>query len=253
MEILPLRRSAHDRSDVIDTHVHHLDLERFRYPWLDDDEFDVLRSNYLPDDYRADAIGARLEGWVHVQAEVDHAIDPVEETAWVSGLADKAGVKGLPGPLAWVVYADLRAEDLEQVLASHVESPLTRGVRQEAWFDPASSRADVPRVDLMSDPAWREGYLELAGFGLSFDLLVWPSQLPNAVALAAEVPAVPIVLEHMGLPDPAHDPGLRVWREGVAALADLPHAHAKLSAFSLLGSPRDVGRVRGVVATLIEL
>src|SRR5262249_57230333 len=106
------------------------------------------------------------------------------------------------GPQVGVDDTCQRAEDLEQVLASHVEYPLTRGVRQEAWFDPASSRADVPRVDLMSDPAWREGYLELAGFGLSFDLLVWPSQLPNAVALAAEVPAVPIVLEHMGLPDP---------------------------------------------------
>jgi predicted TIM-barrel fold metal-dependent hydrolase len=238
---------------MIDTHVHHLDLERFRYPWLDDDEFDVLRRDYLPDDYRADATGTGLEGWVHVQAEVDHALDPVEETAWVSGLADEARLKCLPGPLACVVYSDLRADDLEQTLARQVDYPLTRGVRQEAWFDPGSSRADIPREDLLSDPAWREGYRALAGFGLSFDLLVWPYQLPQAAGLAADVPAVPVVLEHMGLPDPGHDPGLRVWREGVAAMADLPHAHAKLSAFSLLGSPRDPGRVRGVVATLIEL
>src|SRR5262249_58495118 len=101
--------------------------------------------------------GTGWEGWGHGQAGVDQALDPVEETAWVPGLADEARVKCLPGPLACVVYSDLRAEDLEQSLARQVDSPLTRGVRQEAWFDPASSRADIPPEDLLSDPAWREG------------------------------------------------------------------------------------------------
>jgi predicted TIM-barrel fold metal-dependent hydrolase len=38
----------------------------------------------------------------------------------------------------------------------------------------------VPREDLLSDPAWQEGYRVLAEFGLSFDLLIWPAQLPQA-------------------------------------------------------------------------
>lgn len=238
---------------MIDTHVHHLDLERFRYPWLDDPEFDPLRREYLPSDYRAEIAEVPVEGWVHVQAEVDHGIDPVKETAWVSGLADEARATGLPGPLACMVYADLRAADLEELLARHVQHPLTRGVRQEAWFDPASSRADIPREDLLRDRAWREGYGALASFGLSFDLLVWPHQLPHAAAVAADAPDVPVVLEHLGLPDPVQDPALRTWRAGVAALAELPHAHAKLSAFSFLGSPREVERVRPVVTELLEL
>jgi hypothetical protein len=75
-----------------------------------------------------------------------------------------------------------------------------------------------PREDLLSDPAWQEGYRALAEFGLSFDLLVWPAQLPQAAAIAAQVPAVPVVLEHLGLPDPTNGPGLRTWRTGVATL-----------------------------------
>ena len=86
--------------------------------------------------------------------------------------------------------------------------------------------------------AWQDGYRALAEFGLSFDLLVWPAQLPQAAAIAAETAAVPVVLEHLGLPDPAGDPGLRTWLAGVAALAQLPHARVKLSAFSRCRRPR---------------
>jgi predicted TIM-barrel fold metal-dependent hydrolase len=177
----------------------------------------------------------------------------VAETAWVATLAEEATAAGLPGPVACVVYAYLRAADVREVLARHCRHPLTRGVRQEAWFDPASTRADIPCEDLLSDPAWQEGYRALAEFGLSFDLLVWPAQLPQAAAIAANAPAVPVVLEHLGLPDPANDAGLQTWRAGVTTLAQLPHASVKLSAFSWLGNPRDEQAVRGVVGELLDL
>jgi len=238
---------------MIDTHVHHWDLGKFRYPWLDDAAFDDLRKDYLPADYRADSADATVEGWVHIQAEVDHELDSVAETAWVESLAGDASASGLPGPLACVVYADLRSANVREVLSRQCRHPLTRGVRQEVWFDPASTRADIPREDLLSDPAWQEGYRVLAEFGLSFDLLVWPAQLPQAAAIAAEVPAVPVVLEHLGLPDPTNDPGLRTWRTGVATLAELPHTCVKLSAFSWLGNPRDEHAVRAVASQLLEL
>ena len=192
---------------MIDTHVHHWELGRFRYPWLDDAAFDDLRKDYFPADYRADAAEMPVDGWVHIQAEVDHQLDPVAETAWVESLAEEASAAGLPGPLACVVYADLRAANVRDLLSRHCSYPLTRGVRQEAWFDPGSTRADIPREDLLSDPAWQEGYRALAEFGLSFDLLVWPTQLPRVAAIAADNPAVPLVLEHLGLPDPYQRPG----------------------------------------------
>ena len=238
---------------LIDTHVHHWDLARFRYPWLDDAAFDDIRAAYLPADYRAEVTGVPVEGWVHVQAEVDHQLDPVAETAWIASLADEARASVLPGPLACVVYADLRAGNVGEVLSRHVRYPLVRGVRQEAWFDPGSARADIPRDDLLSDPAWQEGYRLLATFGLSFDLLVWPAQLPQAAAIAAEVPTVPVVLEHLGLPDPIGDADLRTWRAGVTTLAQLPHGYIKLSGFSWLGNPRDERAVCDVVSELLDL
>jgi predicted TIM-barrel fold metal-dependent hydrolase len=35
--------------------VHHWELARLRYQWLDDAAFEALRTDYLPADYRADA------------------------------------------------------------------------------------------------------------------------------------------------------------------------------------------------------
>ena len=64
---------------------------------------------------------------------------------------------------------------------------------------------------------------------------------------------MPVVLEHLGLPDPMNDPGLRTWRTGVATLAELPHTCVKLSAFSWLGNPRDERAVRAVASQLLEL
>ena len=96
---------------LIDTHVQHWDLDRFRYPRMDDSAFDDLRKDYLPADYRADAAEAAVEGWVHIQAEVDHRLDPVAETEWVRSLAEEASGSSAPGPLACVVYAAAQIVD----------------------------------------------------------------------------------------------------------------------------------------------
>ena len=112
---------------MIDTHVHHWELGRFRYPWLAVAAFDDLRKDYFAADYRADAAEVPVDGWVHIQAEVDHQLDPVAETAWVESLAEEASAADLLGPLACVVYADLRAANPRDLLSRHCSYPLTRG------------------------------------------------------------------------------------------------------------------------------
>jgi predicted TIM-barrel fold metal-dependent hydrolase len=201
MSGIPASRAAGrigDQTAMIDTHVHLWDLARFRYPWMDDPAFDDLRKDYLPADYRAEAAETAVDGWIHMQAEIDHQLDPVAETEWVGALAEEGSASGVPGPLGCIVYADLRAADVHDVLSRHCRYPLTRGVRQEAWFDPASTRADIPREDILSDPAWQEGDRALAEFGLSFDLLVWPAQLQGAPAPLAVLGVVSELLELFG-------------------------------------------------------
>ncbi|MFI1398549.1 amidohydrolase family protein [Streptomyces sp. NPDC020681] len=174
---------------VIDAHVHHFDLQKFRYPWLEDPEFSRLRYDYGPGEYVADTTGVLVDSWVHIQAEVDHSTDPVAETAWIDALAAGGPHRG---PVACVGHADLAAPDIAHVLERHCAYTRFRGIRQEAWFDPASTRADIPQRNLLDNEAWREGFRSLAHFGLSFDLLVLPTQLRDAARLVSSAPEVPV-------------------------------------------------------------
>ncbi|MEV5968095.1 amidohydrolase family protein [Kribbella sp. NPDC051952] len=221
----------------VDAHVHLWDLEVLPYPWLDDPGCEPLRADYLPGDLRADSDGLDLAATVHVQAEMSHALDPVAETSWLAELAEAGDP---PVPTVCVGYADLRRPDLGDVLARHQEYAFFRGIRQEAWFDPTSTRADVPRSNLLDDPRWVRGLGRLAARGLSFDLLVWDHQLAQAVTVFRELPELTLVLEHLGVPPAAQY--LDRWRSGLRAFADqVPWAKLKLSAIGMAGGPETGG------------
>lgn len=233
---------------IVDTHIHFLDLDRFEYPWLEDPDFAFLRRGYLPSDWQAD-VGARtvLAG-VHVQAEVDHAVDAVEETDWLASLGEPVA------PMVYVAYADLSSPDLDDVLARHCVQPAMRGIRQEAWFDPASTRADMPRENMLLDSAWRGGLTRLPAHDLSFDLLVWPHQLALAADIFAELPELALVVEHTGMPTIGDEAGMQVWREGLARIAErVPHAVLKISAMALFAGGWTTDVVAPVVREAIEL
>lgn len=86
----------------------------------------------------------------------------------------------------------------------------------------------------MSDPVWQEGYARLETCGLSFDLQAPFWHLREARALAERYPAIPVILDHTGLPSVRTAEGLSAWREGMRALAGAPDAAVKISR---LGEP----------------
>jgi predicted TIM-barrel fold metal-dependent hydrolase len=95
-------RIPHVPQRVIDTHIHLWDPDRLAYPWLSAG-FDELPGRYLPRDFQRDAADVNLIATVHVQAEIDHDLDPVLETEWLDELADAHET-----PTAIIGYADLR-------------------------------------------------------------------------------------------------------------------------------------------------
>jgi len=239
---------------IVDSHLHLWDLSRFSYPWLSDPDNADLRADYLPGDWRADAQGVDITATVHVQAEADHAADPVEETAWLASLAATSGVDSAPFPTVCVGYADLRAPDLDDVLDRHQQYPLFRGVRQEAWYDPQSTRADLPRHNLLDDPAWVAGLGRLAKRPLTFDLLIWPHQLTRAAEIFRALPTLPVVLEHAGLPVDADAAQRSGWRAGMRRFAaEVPWATLKLSALRSVSPTWSVAELRPIVREAIEI
>lgn len=236
---------------VIDTHVHFWDLARFRYPWLDAEECAPFRSSYLPRQLIADFDDVNVTGLVHVQADIDRQIDPVEETKWLESTV--AAQDDLP-PTVCVGYADLRAPDLDDVLRRHLECELMRGIRQEAWFDPDSTLPGILRTNLLSDAAWIRGLRSLGRYNLSFELLVKAEQLEQAAAVFNDLPELPVVLEHTGVPinDDGGPPPL--WRSGMRAFAkSVPHSVLKISAMGFIRPSWSLADIGPIVREGIEI
>ena len=243
-----VRRVTAAPPPIVDSHLHFLDLGRFDYPWIAGSGLEFLRDGYLPHDWQADVGELDLLAGVHVQAEVDHATDPVRETAWLATLPEPVA------PMAYVAYADLRAPDLDDVLERHRAFAPMRGIRQEAWFDPASTRADLPRENMLLDPAWRAGLARLPEHELSFDLFVWHHQLAYAADVCAALPQLTVIVEHTGFPPLGDEDGMRVWRDGLARFAErVPRSVLKISGLALFGPQWTVQSARPLLLEAIEL
>ncbi|HEY3502822.1 MAG TPA: amidohydrolase family protein [Actinocatenispora sp.] len=237
---------------IVDAHLHLWDLASFRYPWLADADSAPLRHDYLVEDWRRDADGVPVAATVHVQAELDHSVDPARETAWLADLAAANGTGGAAVPTVCVGYADLRAPDLDDVLDRHQRYPLFRGIRQQAWYDPESVRADVPRDNLLDDERWVAGLDRLAARGLTFDLQVWPRQLARAADVFACRPDLTVVVEHTGLPGDTDDRA--GWRAGLAEFARrVPRSVLKISGLRFVSPGWDVHAMAPVVHEAIDV
>jgi predicted TIM-barrel fold metal-dependent hydrolase len=216
---------------IVDPHMHLWDLERHYYAWLQDtplphnpagDISGIAHRSYGLDDYLAETRGWNVVQTVHVECGLPPK-DQLSETDWLQAIADRRGF-----PHGVVAGACLERADVEPLLEAHAARPNVRGVRQIVnWHaDPAKTYTSR---DLLKDEAWRRGFGLLAKFGLSFDLQLYPTQMFDAVKLAARYPDTPIIVNHSGMPTDRDEAGLALWATGMDALADQPNVSVKIS------------------------
>lgn len=215
------------RPRFFDTHVHFwdLDAEGFAYDWLRPGvtypvlgRLDRLRVPlYDAEAYDAETRFANVGGVILVEAEATAAAnDSPKETRWFMQQAKK-----LPIPVGIVVYADLSADDAEEQLARHCESPLVRGVR------------DRTNPDKLLDTRFQRGYKRLAAHGLVYDLdSVW-EHLASARKLAESILDVTLVVEHVAFPQERSDSYFRAWAGAIAEVAKAPNVVVKISGLGM--------------------
>ena len=217
--------------EIVDPHHHFWDLDALHYPWLTDQplasfpfgEYDVLRHNYLPEDYRRDAEGHNVVKTVHVEAE-RHVGDPLDETNWLTHLHERTGV-----PNAIVAWAPLARPDTEEILARQADHPLVSGIRTKPKVSDSPDESVAGDPGTMQDDLWLGDLALFEKYGLSWDMRVPYWHLGEAAEVARSLPGVQIVLNHAGLPWDRSDEGLKNWLQGMEAVAACPNVTTKIS------------------------
>lgn len=239
---------------ITDAHVHFWDPVRNDHPWLRPDvlipfrygDYTAIKQRYLPYDLRADSAGHDVRAAVYIETEWDPD-DPLGEMEYATSLA-----AAYPWPNALVGAVRLDRPDAAETIARMAEFPLVRGVRHKPGGPASPAERSAGRRTLMSDTDWRRGYRELARHGLHFELQTPWWNLSEACALAAEMPDVPIVLNHTGLPADRGEDALAAWRQAIKALAAQPNVSIKISGLGDPGTPWTAAHNGRIVRQAIE-
>ncbi|MGN8197995.1 amidohydrolase family protein [Salinisphaera sp. RV14] len=240
--------------EIVDAHVHFWKIGQGNQPWLEHPrpnllgDYAPMAHDFGPADLLAAAGDIEIAAAVHVEAD---ALDPARETEWLAGLPGSGGAGDLPSAL--VIGADLSQPEARDVLERQIAaSNRVRGVRQilNVHADPLF---DYVGRHYMREPQWRANFALLAEFGLSFDLQIYPHQMPAAALLAAEHPDVTFLINHAGMyVDRAGVAGWRAWRDGLRRLAGLPNVALKLSGFGMLDHDWTLGSIRPLILEGID-
>jgi L-fuconolactonase len=192
----------------IDSHQHFWRYCAAEYPWIPAGT--SLERDWLPQDLDALQKPLGFDGSVAVQAR-----QSITESDWLLGLADAA--PRILGVVGWVDLRSARvADDLER-LARH---PRFVGVRHVVQ--------DEPDDAFLLRPDFLRGISLLRDFDLTYDLLVYPRQLPAVLRFVERFPSQPFVLDHLAKPF-IKAGTLEPWKTQIRELAGFPNLLCKVS------------------------
>lgn len=195
----------------VDAHQHFWSLARGDYPWPNESVAPIFR-DFGPDDLKPLLSDTGIERTILVQAT-----DTVAETGFLLDLAARHDF--IAGVVGWV---DLTAQDAIATIDRLRADPWLKGLRPMLQ--------NIDRTDWILQDAAQPALAHMQEAGLRFDALIQPRHLPVIDALAAQYPALPIVIDHVAKPGMgdgrAPDPA---WKDGMTRLAARPSVRCKLS------------------------
>lgn len=201
-------RGECSRRVKLDAHQHFWRYSATEYPWIPIGS--ELQRDWLPEDLASLQAPLGFGGSIAVQAR-----QTLEETRWLLTLADRH--PRICGVVGWL---DLRLTDLAAQLREFAAHPKFVGVRHVVQ--------DEPDDRFMLGMEFLRGLGQLHAFGLTFDLLILPKQLPAAREVVARFPEQAFVLDHLAKPA-IKQSELEPWATEIRALARHSNVCCKLS------------------------
>ena len=193
---------------IIDSHQHFWNYNPVRDVWIDK-SMEIIKKDFLPKDLKPILIQNGVDGCVAIQADQSE-----EETKFLLACAEKNSfIKGVVG---WV---DLTSKDVDKRLAYYASNSKFKGVRHvaQAEKDDYLIRNDV-----------QNGISKLAKYNLTYDILIFPQQLPATLALVEKFPEQKFILDHIAKPN-ISEPMNDKWKVNIKALSKFENVSCKLS------------------------
>ncbi|MEZ6052031.1 MAG: amidohydrolase family protein [Planctomycetaceae bacterium] len=208
---------------IIDTHQHLWDLKRFRLDWLKGTP-EVLKRNYLTQDYLEATIGLNVQKSVYL--EVDVAVEQQRaEADYIIELIES----GEHPTAAAVISGRCDTPEFAEYIRTYKDKSAIKGVRDLLQGSPRGR---------CLQPQFVKSLQLLGELGLSFDMTIRPTELSDGRKAVQQCPDTLFVIDHCGVADPkafmpahrdtaAHDAD--TWRRDMDNLAKEPNTVCKIS------------------------
>jgi len=196
---------------ILDSHQHFWKRSLpFDYRWLEAPELAPICRDFLPEDLEPHLKSCGISESIFVQTQHN-----VEENRWVLGLAETHPF--LAGVVGWV---DLASTQVEQQIEEFAARPKFLGVRHVTQ--------DEPDDNFIVRPEILRGLRLLEKHQVPFDLLFYVKHLRHVPRLAAELPNLKMVIDHLAKPQ-IKSAGLDAWKADFQKAAAYPNVYCKLS------------------------
>ena len=193
----------------IDSHQHFWRYDAVRDAWITD-SMAVLKRDFLPHDLGAELLANGIDASVAVQADQSE-----NETKFLLELAEKNSRIG--GVVGWV---DLLSSRVGERLEYFSHFSKLRGFRHIAQAEPDD------RFLLRKE--FVDGVAQLSTFGFSYDILIYPRQLPAAIELVARLPEQRFVIDHCAKPE-IKTGKITPWATRIREIAQNKNVYCKVS------------------------
>jgi L-fuconolactonase len=193
----------------IDAHQHFWKYDPARDAWITG-ELHAIRRDFLPGDLAPECAANHIDCTIAVQADQSE-----KETLFLLELAERNPL--IAGVVGWV---DLCASRVAERLHFFSRYQKLRGFRHIAQTEPDDR--------FLVQPDFLRGIRFLHEFDFTYDILIYPKQLPAALALVAAIPEQHFVVDHLAKPE-IKTGRRKEWEAQMREIAQNPNTYCKIS------------------------
>ncbi|MEM8521830.1 amidohydrolase family protein [Flavobacterium sp. PL12] len=192
----------------IDSHQHFWHFDPVRDSWINED-MSVLQRDFLPKDLKPLLKENNFEFCIAVQADSSE-----KETEFLLNLAERNSfIKGVVG------WLDLCSDTIEARLEYFSKFEKLKGLRHIVQSE---EKGFMLRAD------FQRGISALEKYKLTYDILIYPNQLEEAILLVEKFPNQQFILDHCAKPY-IKDGKIKVWKSLIEELSAIDNVACKVS------------------------